>query len=319
MWQAITDVPGVLVGQRSDLTALTGCTVLVFPEGAVGGVDIRGSATGTREIDTLNPLHLASHIHAITLAGGSAYGLDAAGGVMRALEEQGLGFVTRAARVPIVPAAILYDLGIGNARCRPDAAMGYAACRAAMRGTVEEGNAGAGTGATVGKLFGMAQAMQGGVGTASMRLETQVWVGALVVCNAFGDVIDVTTGRLLAGARIAPDSLALTNTMQQLRRGTMPDGLAGTNTTLGVVATNAQITKPQAQKLAQCAQHGLVRGLSPAHTQVDGDIMFAVSTGTHEADLTRLGILAAHLVALCLTRAVRAARTLGGVPGVTEH
>jgi L-aminopeptidase/D-esterase-like protein len=238
---------------------------------------------------------------------------------MRALEEQDIGFVTRAARVPIVPAAILYDLGIGDARRRPDATMGYDACRAAIAGPVEEGNAGAGTGATVGKLFGMAQAMQGGVGTASMQLDEDVWVGALVACNAFGDVIDVTTGRLLAGARIAPDSMALADTVLQLRRGVMPAVSAGTNTTLAVVATNAQLTKPQAQKLAQLAQHGLVRGLAPAHTQVDGDIIFAVSTGMHQADMTRLGLVAAHLVALCLTRAVRAARTLGGVPGVADQ
>jgi L-aminopeptidase/D-esterase-like protein len=318
MWQAITDVPGVLVGQVSDMTALTGCTVLVFPEGAVGGVDIRGSATGTREITTLSTMHVATHVHAITLAGGSAYGLDAAGGVMRALEEQGIGFPTRAARVPLVPAAILFDLGIGESTCRPDAAMGYAACRSAVAGEVQEGNAGAGTGATVGKLFGMAQAMQGGIGTASARLDDTVWVGALAVCNAFGDVVDPTTGRLLAGARLAPDSRVLANTAQQLHQGVKPKGLSGTNTTLGVVATNAQLTKPQAQKLAQLAQHGLVRGLSPAHTLFDGDIIFAVSTGTQAADLTQLGIVAADLLATCLARAVRTARSLKGVPGLGD-
>jgi L-aminopeptidase/D-esterase-like protein len=318
MWQAITDVPGVFVGQISDETALTGCTVLVFHEGAVGGVDIRGSATGTREIPTLSALHVAPHIHAITLAGGSAYGLDVAGGVMRALEEQGIGFQTRAARVPLVPAAILYDLGIGDATRRPDAAMGYAACRAAVAGAVQEGNVGAGTGATVGKLFGMSQAMQGGVGTASWCLDDAIWVGALVVCNAFGDVVDTATNRLLAGARSAPDGLDLADTAQQLRQGVAPRAFEGTNTTLGVVATNARLTKPQAQKLAQLAQHGLVRGLSPAHTLFDGDIVFAVSTGTHAIDVTRLGTVAADLVATCLARAVRAARGVGGVPGLGD-
>jgi L-aminopeptidase/D-esterase-like protein len=318
MWQAITDVPGVLVGQENDLNALTGCTVLVFPEGAVGGVDPRGSATGTRELTTLSALHVAPQIHAITLAGGSAYGLDAAGGVMRALEEQGIGFATRAARVPLVPAAIIFDLGIGAATRRPDTAMGYAACRAAGAEAVQEGNAGAGTGATVGKLFGMSRAMQGGVGTASVCLDETVWVGALAVCNAFGDVVDAATGRLLAGARRAPESLVLIDTAQQLRQGVTPQASGDTHTTLGVVATNARLTKPQAQKLAQLAQHGLVRGLSPAHTLYDGDIVFAVSTGTQAADLTRVGVVAADLLAVCLTRAVRAARTLGGVPGLGD-
>ena len=316
MWHAITDVPGILVGQVSDFEALTGCTVLVFPEGAVGGVDLRGSATGTREIDTLSALHVTPRIHAITLAGGSAYGLEAASGVMQALEEQGIGFPTRAARVPLVPAAILFDLGLGSARRRPDAAMGYTACRAAMATAVAEGNAGAGTGATVGKLFGMTHAMKGGVGTASLCLDGTVWIGALVACNAFGDVVDVDTGHLLAGTRRAPDSPELADTAEQIRQGKTLRIFEGTNTTLGVVATNAQLTKPQAQKLAQLAQHGLVRGLSPAHTLFDGDIVFAVSTGTATADLTRLGIVAADLLALCLGRAVRAARSLGSVPGL---
>jgi L-aminopeptidase/D-esterase-like protein len=319
MWNAITDVPGILVGQVSDMDAITGCTVLVFPDGAVGGVDIRGSATGTREIDTLSALHLASSVHAITLAGGSAFGLDAAGGVMRALEEQGIGFPTRAARVPLVPAAIVYDLGIGLATRRPDAAMGYAACRAAAAGRVEEGNAGAGTGATVGKLFGMPQAMQGGVGTASQCLHDALWIGALVVCNAFGDVVDPITGQLLAGTRHAPDAMTLADTAKLLRDGVKPGRVEGTNTTLAVVATNAQLNKPQAQKLAQLAQHGCVRGLSPAHTVFDGDIVFAVSTGVAAADLTQLGVMAAELLATCLGRAVRAARSMGGVPGLGDN
>jgi L-aminopeptidase/D-esterase-like protein len=318
MRSAITDVPGVLVGQVSDVEAITGCTVLVFPDGAVGGVDIRGSATGTREIDTLSALHVAPQVHAITLAGGSAYGLDAAGGVMQALEEQGIGFHTRVACVPLVPAAIIFDLGIGVARRRPDVAMGYAACRSAAPGAVQEGNVGAGTGATVGKLFGMAQAMKGGVGTASQGVDGTVWVGALAVCNAFGDVVDVTTGRLLAGTRKAPDSPDLVDTAAQLRQGILPGGVVGTNTTLGVVATNARLTKPQACKLAQLAQHGLVRGLSPAHTLFDGDIVFAVSTGTHTVDLTRLGLVAAELLGVCLGRAVRAAQSLGAVPGLGD-
>ena len=318
MRQAITDVPGVLVGQAQDAEALTGCTVAVFPDGAVGGVDVRGSASGTRELVVLGAMHLTPAIHAITLSGGSAFGLDAAGGVMRALEEQGIGFPTPAACVPIVPAAIIYDLGIGSAGIRPDAAMGYAACQAAAGGPVEPGNAGAGMGATVGKLYGMPQAMQGGVGTASAQIDNNVWVGALVVCNALGDVRDPTTGALLAGTRKSPESMALADTAEQLRWGATPRLDAGTNTTLGVVATNATLSKPQARKLAQLAQHGFVKGLSPAHTLYDGDTMFAVSTGTQTADPIQLGIVAADLVAESLSAAVQAARSVGGVPGLGD-
>ena len=318
MRHAITDVPGVLVGQAQDLEALTGCTVAVFPEGAVGGVDVRGSASGTRELVVLDAMHLTPAIHAITLAGGSAFGLDAAGGVMRALEERGIGFSTPAARVPIVPAAIIYDLGMGSAGVRPDAAMGYAACQAAAAGAVEQGNAGAGTGATVGKLYGMPQAMKGGVGTASTQLDNGVWVGALVVCNALGDVREPGSGALLAGTRNAPGSLILVDTADQLRRGVAPRLDAGTNTTLGIVATNAGLSKPQARKLAQLAQHGFVKGLSPAHTLYDGDTMFAVSTGSLKADPVQLGVAAADLVAESLGAAVKAARSVGGIPGLGD-
>ena len=318
MWQAITDVPGVLAGQAQDTEALTGCTVLVFPDGAVGGADVRGSASGTRELVVLDAMHLTPAIHAITLAGGSAFGLDAAGGVMRALEEQGIGFPTPAACVPIVPAAIIYDLGVGAPGTRPDTAMGYAACQAAATGPVAQGNAGAGMGATVGKLYGMPQAMQGGVGTASAQLDNGVWVGALVVCNALGDVREATTGALLAGTREAPDSMALADTAERLRRGATPRLDAGTNTTLGVVATNAELNKPQARKLAQLAQHGFIKGLSPAHTLYDGDTMFAVSTGTQTADPIQLGLVAADLVAESLSAAVKAACSVGGVPGLGD-
>ena len=318
MRHAITDVPGILVGQAQDLEALTGCTVAVFPEGAVGGADIGGSASGTRELVVLDAMHLTPAIHAITLAGGSAFGLDAAGGVMLALEEQGIGFPTPAACVPIVPAAIIYDLGMGSADVRPDAAMGYAACQAAAAGAIEQGNAGAGTGATVGKLYGMPQAMKGGVGTASARLDSGVWVGALVVCNALGDVREPGSGALMAGTRIAPDSMTLVDTAEQLRRGATPRLDAGTNTTLGIVATNAGLSKPQARKLAQLAQHGFVKGLSPANTLYDGDTMFAVSTGSLKADPVQLGVAAADLVAESLGAAVKAARSVGGVPGLGD-
>jgi L-aminopeptidase/D-esterase-like protein len=196
--------------------------------------------------------------------------------------------------------------------------MGYAACRAAVGTAVAEGNAGVGIGATVGKMFGITQAMQGGLATMSAQVTDEVWIGALVVCNAFGDVVDTTTGTLVAGARQAPESALLVDTAEQLRQGRRPRSFGGANTTLGVVATNASLSKPEAQKLAQLAQHGLVRGLSPAHTLFDGDTIFAVSTGRHEVDLTRLGLLAADLVATCLCRAVRMARSVGGVPGLGD-
>lgn len=318
MWQAITDVPGVHVGQVQDADALTGCTVLVFPDGAAGGVDVSGSASGTRELTTLHGWHLTPHLHAICLAGGSAFGLDAAGGVMQALEAQGIGYQTRAACVPIVPAAIIYDLGIGSASRRPDVAMGNAACQAAVSGPVAEGNVGAGIGATVGKFYGMNHAMKGGVGTASAEIDDGVWVGALAVCNALGDVRDAATGALLAGARQAPDSMVLADTARLLREGRKPGAEAGSNTTLGVVATNAALTKPQLEKLAKLAQHGLVKALSPAHTLFDGDTVFAVSTGTAAGDLTRLGIMAAELLAASLTRSVTQAGSLAGVPGLGD-
>jgi len=323
MWQAITDVPGVHVGQVQDVDAVTGCTVLVFPEGAVGGVEVCGSASGTRELTPLNGWHLTPHVHAICLAGGSAFGLDAAGGVMQALEAQGIGYQTRAAWVPIVPAAIIYDLGIGSASRRPDVTMGYAACQAAVPGPVAEGNVGAGMGATVGKFYGMDHAMKGGVGTASAELEDGVWVGALAVCNALGDVRDAATGALLAGARQSRDSMVLADTARLLSQSRLlhqePGAEASGNTTLGVVATNVGLTKPQVEKLAKLAQHGLVKALSPAHTVFDGDTVFAVSTGTATGDFTRLGIVAAELLAVSLARSVRLASSLAGVPGLGDR
>ncbi len=240
------------------------------------------------------------------------------GGVMQALEAQGIGYATRAARVPIVPAAIIYDLGIGSASRRPDVAMGRTACQAAVAGPVAEGNVGVGTGATVGKFYGMDRAMKGGVGTASTELEPGVWVGALAVCNALGDVRDAATGALLAGARQSPNSMVLADSARLLSQGRQPEAEAGGNTTLGVVATNVALSKPQVEKLAKLAQHGLVKALSPAHTLFDGDTVFAVSTGKATGDLTRLGVVAAELLAVSLARSVMRATSLAGVPGLGD-
>ncbi len=319
--KGLTDIAGIRVGHASDYEGLTGCTVILCDGGAVAGCDIRGSATGTEELDVLSPGHLTDRIHAVVLAGGSAFGLEAASGVRRFLEQQGVGFPTPAARVPLVPAAILYDLAIGKADARPTREMGEAAAAAASADAVAEGAVGAGTGATIGKLFGMAQAMKAGVGSWSLELQGRlagVRVAALVAVNAFGDVRDPESGHLVAGARRAPDSRELAGTAEAMKRGIKPPPLAGQNTTLAVVATNARLTKVQAAKLAQLAGIGMARVLSPAWTTLDGDLVIALSAGRAAADLDALGVAAAEAVAQAIVRAARKAPTLGGVPGLAE-
>jgi L-aminopeptidase/D-esterase-like protein len=310
----LTAIQGFQVGHGTDEAGCTGCTVILCPEGTVGGVDIRGSAAGTREMDALSPMHLVPHVHAVILAGGSAFGLDAAGGVMRYLEERGIGFDVQVTRIPIVPAAILFDLRLGDARARPDAGMAYEACHEATAGPIREGSVGAGTGATVGKLFGLAQAMKSGLGTAGVTLSGGLQVAALVVVNAFGDVRDPTTGRLLAGARTAPESREFADTSAAMRRGVLPRGYRPENTTLAVVVTNARMTKVQATKMAQLAQHGMVRTVSPVHTTLDGDLVIGLATGEGEGDLNAVGLAAADVVAEAILRAVKTARSLGGIP-----
>jgi L-aminopeptidase/D-esterase-like protein len=310
----ITAVPGIRVGQATDVWGLTGCTVILCEKGAVGGVDQRGGAPGTRETDLLRPLHLVQEAHAVLLAGGSAYGLAAADGVMRYLEEQGCGFDARVARVPIVPAAILFDLDLGDPTARPDAAMGYAACQAATDGPVAEGNVGAGTGATVGKILGIARAMKSGLGTAAISLGGRLVVGALVAVNSLGDVVDRQTGATLAGARkMHSDEMADTLAVM---RSTLGKGALrfASNTVIGVVATNARLTKEEANKVAQMAQDGVARTVRPAHTLFDGDTLFALSTGKRGADVNLIGAHAAEAVAQAIERAVRAAEGAGGLP-----
>lgn len=309
----ITDVEGILVGHRSDFEGLTGCTVLLFPEGAVGGVDIRGSASGTRELDALTPLHLVEKVHGLLLAGGSAFGLEAAGGLMQYLEERGIGFDVGVTKVPIVPAAILFDLKIGDFRARPDKAMGYQACLNASR-EVEEGSVGAGTGATVGKLFGIEWAMKGGLGTSSLELSGGIIVGVLVVVNAFGDVVDPPTGRILAGTRDPKDGRTLPGTASLMKAGVRRKAFTGENTTLAVVATNAILTKIEATKIAQMGHDGLARVISPVHTTWDGDVVFAFSTGKVRGDLNAIGQGAAEAIAEATVRAIKKARGLGGIP-----
>jgi len=312
---SITDVPGIEVGHFTDPRRPTGCTVVIARGGAVGGVDVRGAAPGTRETDLLHPSNLVDSVHAILLAGGSAWGLDAASGVMRWLEEQGIGLPVQYGLVPIVPAAVLFDLPVGNPRIRPDAAAGYQACQAASDQTPAQGNVGAGAGALVGKLFGIARAMKGGVGSAALTVDG-VTVGALVACNALGDVVDPDTGRVLAGAR-SPDGASLLDIRRAILAGETPRPLLpGTNTTLAVVATDAVLTKAQAHRLAQVAHDGLARAINPVHTMSDGDTVFALGTGKSgkPAAMMQLATLAAEVTARATVRAALAARaiTVGG-------
>jgi L-aminopeptidase/D-esterase-like protein len=323
-WQnAITDVPGVLVGHADDAQALTGCTVVLCPEGAVGGVDQRGGAPGTRQVDALRPLHLVQKAHAVMLAGGSAFGLDAASGAMRWLEEHGHGFDVRVARVPIVPSAILFDLGVGRADVRPDAAMGYRACHAASGARPAEGNAGAGLGCTVGKALGPQLGMKGGLGTASADLGNGLVVAALMAVNAYGDVLD-EHGALLAGCRRPEAPTQLADALEVMRArsagepaafGT-PPGAGTANTVIGVVATNARLSKEEANKVAQMAHDGLARVIRPAHTMFDGDTIFALGAGDLPADINAIGAFAAEVTAQAILRGVRAADPLPGWPAV---
>ncbi|MDH0362880.1 P1 family peptidase [Comamonas aquatica] len=307
----IARVQGIQVGHFTDPRRPTGCSVVLCPQGAVGGVDVRGAAPGTRETDLLDPSHLVQQVHGITLSGGSAWGLDAASGTMRWLEEQGAGLDIGVGRIPLVPAAVLFDVMLGDMRIRPDAAAGYAACQAASHERPAEGSVGAGAGAVVGKIFGHARAMKGGIGTASFTVDG-VTVGALVACNALGDVYHPHTDQLLAGARTA-DGQQLLGARDALLRGEAPSAiLAGSNTTLGVVATDAQITKPQAQRLATVAHDGLARTINPVHTMSDGDTLFALGTGQsgRSLGLMTLFTLAAEAVALATARAILLAQSV---------
>jgi L-aminopeptidase/D-esterase-like protein len=313
--KGLTDIPGIRVGHVSDFDAVTGCTAILCEKGAVGGVDIRGSASGTEETPTLAPGHIVPVIHGILLAGGSAFGLEAASGVRRYLEHRGCGFDTGVAKVPIVPAAIIFDLAIGKPNVRPNLAMGEAAAAAATDAPVAEGCVGAGTGATVGKVIGMDHAMKSGIGCCTVQLPGGVLVSALLVVNALGDVRDPATNKIVAGARKAPGSREFLDTADYMKSHPAR-GLAGRNTTLAVAATNARLDKVQATKLAQLAGLGMARAIYPVNTMFDGDTVFALSVGALEADINALGIAAAEAVSEAILRAVRSAKTMAGVPGL---
>lgn len=314
--KGLTDIEGVLVGHASDFEALTGCTVILCEKGAVAGYDIRGGASGTEEMEVMSPFHIAPVVHAIVLAGGSAFGLEAASGVRRFLEHKGVGFPTGAANVPIVPAAILYDLGIGKANIRPTREMGESAAAAATNGPVQEGNIGAGTGATVGKALGMPNAMKSGIGTATVNLPNGVLVSALVAVNALGDVTDPATSRILAGTRKAPGSKEFAGTANLMKQRGPTGGLGRGNTTLAVVATNARFTKVESTAVARHAHHGLVKAISPVHTSSDGDLTICLSCGNRTATVDAVSVAATEAVAAAIVRAVKTAKSLGGLPGL---
>lgn len=329
MSNSITDVPGLKVGQETNIDALTGCTVILCPDGAVGGVDQRGGAPGTRETDLLHPLHLVDKVHAILLAGGSAYGLDAATGVMKFLEENKIGFNAGFARVPIVPAAILFDLGLGDPTCRPNAEMGYSACQMASVDHPAEGNFGAGTGCSVGKILGPGQSMKSGIGTASMEIGGGIIVGAIMAVNAFGDVIDPEKGEIIAGSRSIKTGPArighedyFANTLSVMRSLVGRTALSFTNrsnTIIGVVASNARLDKNETNKVAQMAHNGIARTIQPAHTLLDGDTIFALSTGQRKADVNIVGAFAVEVVAKAILRGTQAAVSVAGLPAATDR
>lgn len=320
MYDDITDIPGIRVGHDSNLEAGTGCTIVLCGQRAVGGVDVRGGAPATRETDLLNPLCLVDEVHAVVLTGGSAFGLDTAGGVVRYLEERGIGYETGVARVPIVPAAAIFDLPLGSAALRPDAAAGYRASMQAEQAPdapIEQGTVGAGTGATVGKLFGFARAMKGGLGSASAELAGGLRIGALVVVNALGDILDPETQHILAGAR--------SPLHPQHPPASAPSNLLG-NTTIAVIATNAALSKTEINKVAQMAHDGMAQVIRPAHTMFDGDTIFALSLGQPTAtrpdpaqaaqQVSTIGAAAASVLARAIVKGIRSARELHGVPAV---
>jgi L-aminopeptidase/D-esterase-like protein len=314
----LTSVPGFKVGHAQDYDALTGCTVVLCPPNTVGGIDQRGGAPGTRETDLLHPMHLVNQVNAVLLTGGSAFGLDAAAGVMRFCEENKMGFEAGVARVPIVPAAVIFDLGIGDPTVRPDAEMGYQACLNASADPPAEGNVGVGTGATVGKILSPKMATKSGVGSASIDLGGGAVVAALVAVNAFGDVIDPDSGEIIAGARGIKgyaDTLKVMKSFVGKKVMSFASGPA--NTVIGVVATNVKLNKEGITRVAQMAHNGLARTIRPAFTMLDGDTVFALSSGKVEMDLNIVGAYAAQAYQEAILRAVRGAEKAGGIPAAS--
>jgi L-aminopeptidase/D-esterase-like protein len=312
---SITDVSGVRVGHFSDFEAVTGCTVVLFDNEARGAIDLRGGGTSTRQIDPLFSYHSYGRIHGIFLTGGSAYGLDAAGGVMKYLEERGVGLdVGYGAVVPSVPTAVIFDLGIGNGRVRPTVEMAYKACLNASSSSVQEGSIGAGTGATIGKLLGIRTATKGGIGTASYDLGNGGVLGALVVVNAFGDVCDTKSREIIAGVRNSQDGTEFPGSVNLYKQGIIRTLEPFESTTLALVATNINFLQSELIRIARICQTGITRVVFPSHTMSDGDLVFAVSCGNFKGDSNVVGIIAAELISEAIVRAVKSAKSLGGIP-----
>lgn len=318
---AITSIEGIKVGHAQDEEGVTGCTVILCEDGAVGGMDQRGNATSSRQVDAMRPSHIVEKVHGVMLAGGSAFGLDTASGAMRYLEEKGIGFEYGPARIPTVPTAILFDLRLSGDTARPDAEMGYQACLNASNTAPAEGNQGAGSGATVGKILGMKRAMKSGIGTAAIEIGEGVIVGAIVAVNAFGDVVDPSSGEIVAGARSNEGDALFADTLKVMRAlvgQKLTERMSDDNTVIGVVATNAEFNKIEVTKLAQMSQNGVVRTIRPAHTTGDGDTMFALATGQVKAEVNIVGAYAAQVVSEAILRAVRAAESVGDLPAVRD-
>jgi len=314
MTASIADIKGISVGHASDFEGLTGVTVILTPSGMTGGISISGFATSSRQIDALSPSHIVPKVHGICITGGSAYGLDAASGVMDYLEERNSGFDVGVARIPIVPTAAIFDLKVGSAKKRPDKNMGYLACRQANQGEISEGSIGVGTGATVGKFYGTEQAMKGGLGIAANELSNGLIVGALVAVNAFGDIRDPISGKILAGARKAKKSMEFADTSELMRKGVQRPISAFQNTTIGVILTNAKLTKQTASAVAKIASNGLTKAISPVNTIYDGDIIFALASGEIEVDYYTVGLMAEEVLIDAIVRGVTTAKAIKGIP-----
>jgi L-aminopeptidase/D-esterase-like protein len=310
----ITDIEGIFIGHASDFESLTGVTVILVPNGMTGGVAINGFATSTRQVDALSPSHIVPKVHGICISGGSAFGLDAASGVMRYLEEIDSGFDVGVARIPIVPTAAIFDLRVGSSKKRPDHDMGYLACQQATNGDVAEGSVGAGTGATVGKFYGIAQAMKGGVGIAAEACKGGLIIGALAVVNAFGDIRDPSTGEILAGARKERKGREFADTLELMRQGVSRPVSAFQSTTVGVVITNAKLDKQAASIVAKMASLGMLKTVSPGQTLYDGDIVFTLASGQIEADYHKVGLIGEGVLARAIVNGVTKAKGLKGIP-----
>lgn len=315
MFNNILDVNGIKVGQVEDKDGLTGCTVVICEKGVVCGVDVRGSAPGTRETDLLDPINMVEKVHAVVLSGGSAFGLESTCGVSKYLEEKNIGFDVGVAKVPIVTGAVLFDLAVGDPKCRPNIDMGYRACEVASDTTLNLGNFGAGCGATVGKVKGIEYCTKGGIGSYSMKLDNGLVIAALVAVNAFGDVYE--NGQVIAGV-LNDNKDSFLNTYELMKQGVNKGGFNIDNTTIGIVATNAKLTKAQCKKVSQMSHNGYAKAIFPIHTPHDGDTIFTIATGEIETDITLLGSIATEVVEKSIISAIKNAKMINNIPSYSE-